>query len=289
MPIIRSELSFDNHFTQIPNAWLRDERLSLKAIGLLAQLMSHSVGWNVSIRSLAAANKCGLDLIRSAVAELEEAGYLKRDQKRAEAGRFAEMVWYTSEPSPVLGFPTTVNPMPENPTTKNTNLKEDNLEELNARQAERERLKEAFDEFWAIYPRKAGKQAALKAFEKAYAALGDFETIILGAKRYRDDPNRHAAYTAHAATWLNAGRWDDEPLPERVKTKEEIAEEIRAKNEAQRLAALEESRRVAEESQRLRQELQENPVKRCEHDRIIYACLKCSKDFLANREDERSQ
>ena len=125
---------------------------------------------------------------------------------------------------------------------------EDQFKELNARQAERERIREAFNEFWTVYPRKAGKQAALKAFEKAYTALGDFETIVLGAKRYRDDPNRHAAYTAHAATWLNAGRWDDEPLPERVKTKEEIAEEIKAKNEAQRLAALEESRRRLEES-----------------------------------------
>jgi hypothetical protein len=33
--------------------------------------------------------------------------------------------------------------------------------------------------------------------------------------RYRNDPNREPEFTAHPATWLNAGRWDDDPLPPR--------------------------------------------------------------------------
>ena len=35
MPVIRGHHSFDNHFTQIPNHWLRDSRLSFKARGLM--------------------------------------------------------------------------------------------------------------------------------------------------------------------------------------------------------------------------------------------------------------
>jgi len=71
-----------------------------------------------------------------------------------------------------------------------------------------------FDEFWNEYPRKQGKEAARKAFAKA-ATIANPEAIIEGAKRYASDPNRKKEFTAHAATWLNAGRWDDEPEPER--------------------------------------------------------------------------
>jgi len=70
-----------------------------------------------------------------------------------------------------------------------------------------------FDEFWSAYPRRVGKQAAIKAWRKA-VELTDPDTIIEGARRYAaardgEDPK----YTAHPSTWLNAGRWDDEPEP----------------------------------------------------------------------------
>lgn len=38
---------------------------------------------------------------------------------------------------------------------------------------------------------------------------------MAGVVRYRDDPNREATFTKHFSTWLNAGSWDDEPLPAR--------------------------------------------------------------------------
>lgn len=71
-----------------------------------------------------------------------------------------------------------------------------------------------FDLFWQIYPRREGKAAARTAWVKALRKT-DISTIMAGAERYRDDPNREAAYTAHAATWLNGERWTDEPLPPR--------------------------------------------------------------------------
>lgn len=71
-----------------------------------------------------------------------------------------------------------------------------------------------FDEFWAVYPRKAGKRDARKAWDAARRGT-PAAVIIAGAERYRDDPNREPAYTAHPATWLRADRWDDEPLPPR--------------------------------------------------------------------------
>jgi hypothetical protein len=100
MPIIRGHHSFDSQFTQIPNAWLRDSRLSLKAIGLLAQVLSHQEGWSMSIRTLAKLNGTGLGTIKSAAEELEKAGYLIRAevQSRAEDGTFSDFNWVTCDP-----------------------------------------------------------------------------------------------------------------------------------------------------------------------------------------------
>jgi hypothetical protein len=74
---------------------------------------------------------------------------------------------------------------------------------------------DAFDRFWEVYPRKAGKGQARKAWAKALAAAGGPEVVIAGAERYRDDPNRVIEFTAHASTWLNGERWADDPLPPR--------------------------------------------------------------------------
>jgi hypothetical protein len=94
-----------------------------------------------------------------------------------------------------------------------------------------------FDQFWKIYPLKVGKGAALKAFLKAIRTT-DANIIIKGAQRYKLDPNRSQAYTAHAATWLNAHRWLDEPLPTRnlspAETKEKELQEAKAKKERER-------------------------------------------------------
>lgn len=141
-------------------------------------------------------------------------------------------------------------------------------------------LVDGFEEFWKSYPRKAGKQSALKAFEKALK-LASVESIIEGARRYAADPNRKEAYTAHAATWLNGGRWDDEPLPERELTAEEKAERDRIKREAQRAAEIESARKQREEAERQREAIRLNPPKQCEHDRIIFACRICAPKYLA--------
>ena len=58
----------------------------------------------------------------------------------------------------------------------------------------------SFDEFWSVYPRKVGKQDAMKVFARALK-IATPEQIIEGAKRYANDPNRIAQYTAHPATW----------------------------------------------------------------------------------------
>jgi hypothetical protein len=132
MPLIRGHHSFDDHYTQIPNDWVRDNRISLKAIGLLAQIMSHKPGWNLSLRSIARINETGVGTIKSAVEELEQFGYLVRskDQLHNEDGTFADYLWTTADP---FQNPVTVKTAHGKQDTKKTITKKTIIKELTTR------------------------------------------------------------------------------------------------------------------------------------------------------------
>ena len=70
---------------------------------------------------------------------------------------------------------------------------------------------EGFYIFWATYPRRVGKLAAIKAYKRALKVSTAAE-ILRGAKLYaKDQAGKDQQFTAHPTTWLNAGRWGDYP------------------------------------------------------------------------------
>jgi hypothetical protein len=73
----------------------------------------------------------------------------------------------------------------------------------------------SFDDFWAPYPRKVGKDDARKAWDKATKIRKvDPGVIVAGAKRFAADPNLPAKqFIPHPSTWLARGGWQDEPCP----------------------------------------------------------------------------
>lgn len=72
-------------------------------------------------------------------------------------------------------------------------------------------LSDRFEEFWQIVPRKAAKEKARQSFAKATRSVPP-ETIITAMRRYADQrKGQDPQFTAHPASWLNAGRWTDEP------------------------------------------------------------------------------
>jgi hypothetical protein len=140
MGVTRKQLTFEGKFVQIPNEWVRDARLSRRSRGLLAEIMSHRVGWHISISSLQGAGVEGRDAIRSSLAELLKAGYLTRAQTQDAAGRFNEVEYDLSEPvtadgkSVTGGFTVSGSPADGLPAhgesdTKNTMSLEDHLSE----------------------------------------------------------------------------------------------------------------------------------------------------------------
>jgi hypothetical protein len=68
---------------------------------------------------------------------------------------------------------------------------------------------EGFAEFWAAYPRRVGKDAARKAHVAA-VKRGASVGAILQAVRDQQWPDE-ARFIPHPATWLNQGRWQDDP------------------------------------------------------------------------------
>lgn len=72
-----------------------------------------------------------------------------------------------------------------------------------------------FIEFYEqAYPRRSGRGAARKAWEKATRKALPSD-IVAAAYRYAADPNREPAFTKHPSTWLNQECWTDDPLPPR--------------------------------------------------------------------------
>ena len=76
---------------------------------------------------------------------------------------------------------------------------------------------EEFDAFWAVYPKRIAKIAAQKAFMKA-RRFATFQQIVDGVQRYIRHKPAYADW-AHAASWLNAGRWLDEYDTPRAQTR----------------------------------------------------------------------
>ena len=132
MPVFRVERTRD--YTVMSNYHLRDKRLTLKAKGLLSQMLSLPEDWDYTLSGLSHINRESKDAIRSAVNELEKAGYIHRRQTTDASGKFStnEYVIHehpdqpepslekTSSENPPTDDPPTGNPSPENPTQLNT-------------------------------------------------------------------------------------------------------------------------------------------------------------------------
>ena len=122
MAVFRIERTRD--YTVMSNHHLRNEKLSLKAKGLLSMMLSLPDDWNYTTRGLAKICKEGVDAIGNALRELETAGYIVRHQLRDRQGRISDTEYVIYEqpqprqpetPGPDTDVPDTASPDTENP------------------------------------------------------------------------------------------------------------------------------------------------------------------------------
>ena len=104
------------------NHHLRNKELSLKAKGLLSQMLSLPEDWDYTLAGLSYINREKIDAIREAVRELERAGYIQRSRERDEKGRLRGTDYIIYEQPPNLDLPTLENPTLENPTQEKPTL-----------------------------------------------------------------------------------------------------------------------------------------------------------------------
>ena len=112
-------------YTVMSNHHLRNRALSLKAKGLLSQMLSLPEDWDYTLQGLARINRESIDAIRQAIRELEQAGYIQRSRERDEKGRLRGadyVIFELPQPVPASFSPTLENPTLENPTQENPTL-----------------------------------------------------------------------------------------------------------------------------------------------------------------------
>lgn len=128
-------------YTVMSNHHLRNKELTLKAKGLLSQMLSLPEDWDYTLAGLSHINREKIDAIREAVRELEKAGYILRSRERDEKGRLrgADYVIYEQPQPPNLDLPTLENPTLDNPTQEKPMLEKPTLE--NPMQLNKEILK----------------------------------------------------------------------------------------------------------------------------------------------------
>lgn len=101
--------------------------------------------------------------------------------------------------NPESGFlnPESLNPLPPRGRSR--------------RSAKPEGPAEGFDEFYAAYPRKIAKIDAIKAWNAV--APGDElrRRILASLEQQQFDHREGGRFIPYPASWLNAGRWEDEP------------------------------------------------------------------------------
>lgn len=109
-------------FTVMSNYHLKDKDLSLKAKGLLSQMLSLPDSWDYSIEGLVSINKESRGAIQSTLKDLEDGGYLVRERIQNEKGQFEYVYNIFENPQtekPQTENPYTVNRFTENPQTEN--------------------------------------------------------------------------------------------------------------------------------------------------------------------------
>lgn len=260
-------------FAQIPNAAIRNPNLTANGFRLLAYLMSHQDGYELTYSQIERETGLGRHAINGAIKNLKENGWLESERTKLANGQFGPKSWTVLTPTSVNNS-TAGDSTVEQPTDikKTTNKEQQDKEQVNPQTS----FEDDFLKFWKLYPRKMEKIAARAAFDKAAKKFGPL-VILAGVDRLACDPNLpDKAFIPYPATWLNAGGWGDEPYPERKLSAEEVKERNRIARERKAAKESEERELARAERERLRLEAEANKPEVCEHDRVKVICPTCS-------------
>lgn len=223
MGVIRVE--HNANYTTMSNYHLRDERLSLRAIGLMSKMLSLPEDWDYTVKGLAAIVKEGRDAVRKALMELEAAGYLVREQGRSAGGNFAAndyTLYEEPQASPLTEKPSTVKPTTVKPSADlPTSVNPPQLNNLNNKETKEPRHAPAaaakwepdmFERFWKAYPCHKDKVAARREWDKLKPDRELMQVMSAALARAKtSDTWQRGIGIPYACRWLSHRRWEDMP------------------------------------------------------------------------------
>lgn len=114
-------------YVVMSNHHLRNKNLTLKAKGLLSQMLSLPDDWDYTLAGLAHINKESIDAVRTAVWELEKEGYIEKTRERDEKGKLGGTIYNIYEVPPKNNL----DPKPQAEKDTNNKIKTNNLSNTN--------------------------------------------------------------------------------------------------------------------------------------------------------------
>ena len=216
----------DKNYTTMSNYHFKDKRLSLKAKGLLSEMLSLPDDWDYSLAGLVAINKEEEYAIKSTLVELKECGYVKITKllpNQTESSKI-EYIYDIFEKGnqdpnfqPLEDQPLEVQPL-ENQTQLNTNNK--SIKEVSTKEEKETILPQQscgasavdlfFEEMWKLYPRKKGKSEVKRAARVRLYKAGR-EVVVGAIERYKcemEREHRSIEHIKYGSSFFNTS-WQD--------------------------------------------------------------------------------
>lgn len=233
--------------TTIQNSIIWDNNISSMARFSLIAMLSLPDSWDYSVRGMAVMLKVSKDTMGKYIKELEEAGYLQRRQAHGDAGKFCNTQYiltdtpgdfgtdtpcpdFSDTDTPCPNLPDPVEPDPEkSPQKKRSSEQKKRTEQSSPltpqgagstdKRPKGKRAKtepayrpDWFERFWALYPRRTNRVAAVRAWDKLQPDLElcKVMTVALRAQMQTSQWMDGPEHIPHPSTWLNGARWLDE-------------------------------------------------------------------------------
>lgn len=187
--------------------WL-DERLNALDKIILAEIDSLDNGdehCHAGNDYLAQFCQCSTSKVTKTVSKLIELGYVKVHSFDGRTRRLRScLVYCTPQDSKIYEA--------EQQNVRPINISINQSIKHTPRKSAKSVFTDGFDEFWAVYPKKDAKQAAIKAWNKLKPDDELKQNIIDSVRRnidgkWKDSERR---YIPNPATYLNGARWEDE-------------------------------------------------------------------------------
>jgi len=204
-------------FAQVPNSAIRDPEISPNAFRLLAYLMSHKEGYELTYGQIERQTTLGRYAINEAIKILTNKGWLKTERTKKDNGQFGPTSFHILNPNEPEQVDSVADGSSEGHSTMEQPTDIKNTNYLENTKTKEKHLK-GFDEFWNLYPKKIAKADALKAWNKAIKSKTADELLKL-TKAYAEGKLPELKYIPYPASWLNKGLYESvevaeaKPLP----------------------------------------------------------------------------